>query len=70
MICGMGFVWIVLQEDSPFNTVLGVFTTEREAAEFSNEVKDQFERGVIYSRFKLGYRFDRGTGHATYGPTS
>lgn len=66
----MEFVWIVLQEDSPFNTVLGVFATEWEADEFSNEVRDQFLRGVIYSRFKVGYRFDRGTGHATYGPTS
>ncbi|WP_234864872.1 hypothetical protein [Sinomonas albida] len=66
----MEFVWIVLHEDSPVSTVLGVFATEREAEEFSNEVKGQFLRGVIYSRFKVGYRFDRGTGHAAYGPTS
>lgn len=63
-----GAVWIVQHDQSPHNTVLGVFATERDATAFAEEVKHQFPNGVIYSRFQVGYRFDRGPGHATYGP--
>ena len=61
-------VWIVQHDQSAYNTVLGVFATEEDAAMFAEEVGPQFPESVIYSRFALGYRFDRGPGHVTYGP--
>lgn len=54
-------VWIVQHDDSPDNTILGVFATTSEADTFAEEVKDQFENGVIYSEFEIGFRFDRGS---------
>ncbi|PZE88114.1 hypothetical protein DEJ00_14315 [Curtobacterium sp. MCLR17_039] len=38
-------------DESPHNTVLGVFATESEASKFSDEVEARFPLGVIYSRF-------------------
>jgi hypothetical protein len=66
----MSLVWIVMQEDSPFNPVIGVFATVEEAESFSQEIKGQFSRGVVYSSFQIGYRFDSGPGHVGYGPDS
>jgi hypothetical protein len=53
-------VWIVQHDESPHNTVLGVFATPDEADRFAAEIKGQFENGVIYSEFAVGYRFDQG----------
>lgn len=58
-------VWIVQHDESPHNTVLGVFASSEEAEAFADEVQHQFENGVIYSSFKVGYRFDDGS--AQYG---
>lgn len=62
-------VWIVRQDESPYNTVLGVFATSAEAEEFADEVQDRFANGVLFSRFAIGYRYDRGPGYVTYGPS-
>ena len=51
-------VWIVQHDESSDNTILGVFTTRNEASTFAEEVKAQFENGVIFAQFALGYRFD------------
>ena len=51
-------VWIVQHDESPDNTILGVFATRNEASTFAEEVKPQFENGVIFAQFALGYRFD------------
>jgi hypothetical protein len=49
-------VWIVQHDDSPHNTVLGVFATAGEADAFMDTVKDDYENGVICSSFPIGYR--------------
>lgn len=54
-------VWIVQHDESPHNTILGVFAGSKEADAFAAEVKDQFENGVIYSEYAIGYRFDQGS---------
>ena len=59
-------VWIVRHEESPFSSILGVFASEDEAAHFADEVESRFEDGVVYSSFAMGFRYDHGTGHATY----
>lgn len=61
-------MWIVLHDESPHNTVLGVFATESEASKFSVEVEALFPQGVIYSRFAVGYRYDHGPGHVEFAP--
>jgi len=61
-------VWIVLHDESPHNTVLGVFATEPEASRFADEVESRFPQGVIWTRFAVGYRYDRGPGHVEFGP--
>lgn len=65
----VGGVWIVLQDESPHNTVLGVFATQVEAFDFAEEIRDQFVNGVIYTRFPVGYRYNGGPGHVSYGPS-
>lgn len=59
-------VWIVQHDESPHNTVLGVFSTEDEAAAFAESAKSAFPNGLIYARYEIGYRYDRGTGHAVF----
>lgn len=49
-------VWIVQHDESPHNTVLGVFATPDEAYAFMETVQDDFENGVICSSFPIGYR--------------
>lgn len=66
----MDAVWIVQHDDTPHNTVLGVFSTEQEAAAFAEESKAEFQGGLIYARFPIGYRYDNTAGHVTFGPTS
>jgi len=63
-------VWIVQHDESAHNTVLGVFGSQEEAQDFAEKVGDQFENGVLYSRYELGYRYDTGTGHVSFGPDS
>jgi hypothetical protein len=57
---GPSAVWIVLQDETPHNSILGVFADQKRAADFADEVGDQFPKGVIYGRYKVGYRFDGG----------
>ncbi|MEW1823595.1 hypothetical protein AB0323_22760 [Arthrobacter sp. NPDC080031] len=65
----MAAVWIVQHdEEEPFNAVLGVFASQDEAEEFAEEIKHEYARGVIYSRYEIGYRFNRGPGHVSFGP--
>lgn len=49
-------VWIVQHEDSPHNTVLGVFGSPAAADLFADEVKDHYRNGVIIASFPIGYR--------------
>lgn len=53
-------VWIVLQDKSPHNTVLGVFRTMEEADDFaeSEDVEEEWGESVIYSRFNIGYKYN------------
>ena len=53
-------VWVVLQDETPHNTVLGVFGDQQRAADFADEVGCQFASGVIYAEYKIAYRFDGG----------
>jgi hypothetical protein len=53
-------VWLVLQDESPHNTVLGVFGDRDKAAAFADEVGGQFGNGVICAEYKIGYRFNSG----------
>lgn len=54
-------VWIVLQDASSDNTVLGVFNNRREAAEFADEIKDEFVDHVLIQQFPIGYKFTDGS---------
>lgn len=54
-------VWVVQHDESPDDTVLGVFETPDEADSFAEEVKHQFETGVFCTEFEIGFRFDRGS---------
>lgn len=51
-----GEVWIVQHDDSPDNTVLGVFATDDEAYAFMDTVKDDHENGAICPSFSIPYR--------------
>jgi hypothetical protein len=61
-------VWIVQHDESPDNTILGVFATSEEARAFAEEVSDRFPNGALTARFPVGYRYDVGTGHVEFGP--
>lgn len=62
-------VWIVCHDESPDNTVLGVFRTAEEAQAYADEVQHMFENGVIYSAFPIGYRhIDQRSRYFTYTP--
>jgi hypothetical protein len=60
-------VWIVQHDESPHNTILGVFPSSKEAAAFAEEVKEQFENGVLTAQFALGYRFDENSARYAAG---
>ena len=64
----MSSVWIVQHDESPHNTVVGVFATSEEANAFAEEAKSDFADGLLVARYPLGYRYDAGTGRSTYGP--
>ena len=49
-------VWIVLQDETPDNTVLGVVESRSAAAAFSDEVSCLFPRRVLYAEYAIGYR--------------
>lgn len=49
-------VWIVQHDESPDNTILGVFATDKEAYEFMETVKNDYADGVILSSFPIGFR--------------
>lgn len=59
-------VWIVQHDESAHNTILGVFGSQDEAQIFAEHVGSDFSNGAIFSRYRVGYRFDRGTGQAQY----
>jgi hypothetical protein len=49
-------VWIVQHDESPHNTVLGVFDSPAAAQLFADEVKNSYRNGVLIERFPIGYR--------------
>lgn len=49
-------VWIVQHDESPHNTVLGVFAAEEVATAYMEKIKDNFRNGVLLSYFPIGYR--------------
>jgi hypothetical protein len=54
-------LWIVQHDETAHNTILGVFADGRQAMSLADDVQDQFENGVVYGRYKIGYRFDGGS---------
>jgi hypothetical protein len=59
-------VWIVLQDATSDNTVLGVFDKRREAEEFADSIKDEFVDHVLIEQFPIGYKFTTGSSrHST-----
>lgn len=54
-------VWIVQQDATPDNTVLGVFDNPREADEFAETIKDEFVDHVLIQQFQIGYKFTNGS---------
>jgi hypothetical protein len=58
-------IWIACQDETPNNTVLGVFETEAEASGFADEIRDRFPNGVIYFSWVVGTRYDQGTRYST-----
>lgn len=63
-----GEVWIVQHDESADNTVLGVFGSQNQAQSFAEEIGYRFANGVIFARYKVGYRYDQGPGHVSFGP--
>lgn len=64
-------VWIVCHDESPDNTVLGVFRTGEEAENYADEIEHMFENGVIFSSFPIGYRhIDEVSRYRIYEPPS
>lgn len=59
-------VWIVQHEESPHNTVLAVFASMEEAQSFADVVQDRFPGGVIFSSYRIGYRYDEGSRHSEF----
>ena len=53
-------VWIVQHDETPHNTVLGVFATAEEAAEYADAVHVNYADGVITTEFPIGFRFEDG----------
>lgn len=58
-------VWIVCQDETPHNTVLGVFETEAEARSLADDIQDRFPNGVIHFSWVVGTRYDQGTRYST-----
>lgn len=50
-------VWIVQQDATPDNTVLGVFDNRHKADEFADSIKDRFVDHVLIQQFPIGYKF-------------
>jgi hypothetical protein len=50
-------VWIVQQDETPDNVVLGVFDDPSEADEFAEAIKDVFLGHVITEEYPLGYKY-------------
>ncbi|MCS5497116.1 hypothetical protein NY547_07700 [Cnuibacter physcomitrellae] len=61
-----GSVWLVQHEES--GRILGVLASSQEAHEFLEEAGQYYPAGVILCCVPVGYRFNRRTGFAVYGP--
>jgi hypothetical protein len=53
-------VWIVQQDETPDNVVLGVFDDPSEADEFAEAIQDEFPGHVIIEQFPVGYKYTDG----------
>lgn len=49
-------IWIVPQDETSHNTILGVFATQREAAAYAEKVNPLHEGKVLDARYVIGYR--------------
>lgn len=54
-------VWIVQQDATSDNTVLGVFANRHEASEFADDIKEEFAGHVLIQQFPIGYKFTDGS---------
>ena len=54
-------IWIVQHDESPDNTVLGVFADEAAADRFAKEVQHRWANGVLIASYAIGYRYDEGS---------
>lgn len=53
-------VWIVCQDETPDNTVLGVFETQEEAWALAVELQGLYENGAICFSWEVGTRRGQG----------
>lgn len=51
-------VWIVQHDESPHNTVLGVFASADEAHKFAEEVEHEWANGVLTAAYDVGYKYN------------
>lgn len=54
-------VWIVQQDETPDNVVLGVFDDPGDADEFAEAIQDEFPGRVIIEQFPIGYKYTDGS---------
>lgn len=58
-------VWIVCQDETPDNTVLGVFETQEEAWALATELQGSYENGAICFSWEVGTRCGQGRRYST-----
>ncbi|GAA1675978.1 hypothetical protein GCM10010977_22150 [Citricoccus zhacaiensis] len=54
-------MWIVQQDETPDNVVLGVFDDPDEADGYAEAIKDDFPGHVIIEEYPLGYKYTDGS---------
>jgi hypothetical protein len=54
-------VWVVQQDETPDNVVLGVFDDPGEADVFADAIEDKFPGHVIIEQFPIGYKYTDGS---------
>jgi hypothetical protein len=54
-------VWIVQQDETPDNVVLGVFDDPGDADKFAEAIQDEFPGHVIIEQFPIGYKYADGS---------
>ena len=54
-------VWIVQQDSTPDNCILGVFATHQEACELADIAETDYPGQVIIGQFYMGYKYTEGS---------